>query len=444
MRLKLENILKVESADIRLGGLTVIAGENSTGKSTIGKVLFSLIKADRNSTLLGSVRVYNRVQGALNMLRRQLSRFEQLPKSIERTATAVDNLINHTVAIESLEAELINWAQDFLISADSLKQIDVCFQKIRKAIYDYEHPSEAFATEFQDITKTEFGTSLTSWNKTKSRISYTDSGAESIRATRELEFVDGKLTNFHISEAITFDDATYIESPIYMHILNLLRSSRPMNSSALRSVALALGQEKVAYHLTDMAEKLMNESGDLPNLFHEEFGEIEDSIKKSISGEFYIDRDRNMMMFRENGHPVKPINVAAGVKSLGMLQRLIHNDDVTPFDVLIWDEPEIHLHPEWQLVFCDTILRLVKEGVPVVISSHSPYLIQGLRYFAALHGIEGISNYYLAVKNPETELVRFEEVNEDLNRIFSQLALPLQQIMNVAEARSLNNPASRE
>ncbi|MDQ7089612.1 MAG: hypothetical protein Q9M50_03075 [Methylococcales bacterium] len=45
MRLKLENIGMISHADIRLDGLTIIAGENDTGKSTVGKLIFSLINA---------------------------------------------------------------------------------------------------------------------------------------------------------------------------------------------------------------------------------------------------------------------------------------------------------------------------------------------------------------------------------------------------------------
>ena len=45
MKLKLENIGMIRHADIKLDGLTVIAGENDTGKSTVGKLIFSLIKA---------------------------------------------------------------------------------------------------------------------------------------------------------------------------------------------------------------------------------------------------------------------------------------------------------------------------------------------------------------------------------------------------------------
>ena len=46
MILELQNIGMLNNAKIVLNGLTVIAGENDTGKSTIGKALFTLIKAD--------------------------------------------------------------------------------------------------------------------------------------------------------------------------------------------------------------------------------------------------------------------------------------------------------------------------------------------------------------------------------------------------------------
>ena len=42
MRLYLKNVGKVSEADIKLDGITVIAGENNTGKSTVGKMLYCL------------------------------------------------------------------------------------------------------------------------------------------------------------------------------------------------------------------------------------------------------------------------------------------------------------------------------------------------------------------------------------------------------------------
>jgi len=45
MQLKIENILSIKKADITIDGLTVIAGINDSGKSTIGKALFCLVKS---------------------------------------------------------------------------------------------------------------------------------------------------------------------------------------------------------------------------------------------------------------------------------------------------------------------------------------------------------------------------------------------------------------
>lgn len=45
MKLVLENIGLLKKAEMNLNHLTVIAGENDNGKSTVGKVIFCVIKA---------------------------------------------------------------------------------------------------------------------------------------------------------------------------------------------------------------------------------------------------------------------------------------------------------------------------------------------------------------------------------------------------------------
>ena len=48
MRLEIRNIGKVRHADIAIDGLTVIAAANNTGKSTLGKALYSLLSPFHN------------------------------------------------------------------------------------------------------------------------------------------------------------------------------------------------------------------------------------------------------------------------------------------------------------------------------------------------------------------------------------------------------------
>ncbi|WP_239650422.1 AAA family ATPase [Brachyspira hyodysenteriae] len=49
MELQLRNIGMIKEADITLDGLTLIAGENDTGKSTVGKALYSVVAGLNNA-----------------------------------------------------------------------------------------------------------------------------------------------------------------------------------------------------------------------------------------------------------------------------------------------------------------------------------------------------------------------------------------------------------
>lgn len=42
MNLELKNVGKIKYANVELNGITVLAGENNTGKSTVGKMLFCI------------------------------------------------------------------------------------------------------------------------------------------------------------------------------------------------------------------------------------------------------------------------------------------------------------------------------------------------------------------------------------------------------------------
>lgn len=45
MRLTLENIGTIKEASVELNGITVIAGENNSGKSTVGRALYSVFNS---------------------------------------------------------------------------------------------------------------------------------------------------------------------------------------------------------------------------------------------------------------------------------------------------------------------------------------------------------------------------------------------------------------
>ena len=54
MRIEIENIGKIRRANVDLSTVAVLAGENNSGKSTVGKVLYSIARAMDESADLGA------------------------------------------------------------------------------------------------------------------------------------------------------------------------------------------------------------------------------------------------------------------------------------------------------------------------------------------------------------------------------------------------------
>jgi len=115
---------------------------------------------------------------------------------------------------------------------------------------------------------------------------------------------------------------------------------------------------------------------------------------------------------------------------MGVLQMLMQAGYVDTNKLLIWDEPENHLHPEWQIKLAGILVQLASFGVPVLVNSHSPYFIQAIRFNASKTGVEKYVRYYLSEDNADNS-VRLDEVTDDLNRLFYKLAEPLNSIMDL-------------
>ena len=63
-------------------------------------------------------------------------------------------------------------------------------------------------------------------------------------------------------------------------------------------------------------------------------------------------------------------------------QLLLQKGRLNSNNLLIIDEPEVHLHPTWQVKFAEILVLLSKElAIPVLLTSHSPYFIEALEEF---------------------------------------------------------------
>ncbi len=143
---------------------------------------------------------------------------------------------------------------------------------------------------------------------------------------------------------------------------------------------------------------------------------VHEEIKNIIDGEFVVD-DMGKLIFFKNNKKIDIVNTATGIKAFGVLQILSKNNHLNKNSVLVLDEPEVHLHPKWQLDMAKIIAQLVANGVKIVVNSHSPYMIEALKRYSDKEDLQDKSNFYLA----ENGVI---EDKSNLKRTYEKLSEP--------------------
>ena len=76
---------------------------------------------------------------------------------------------------------------------------------------------------------------------------------------------------------------------------------------------------------------------------------------RSINGKISVDKgwfkNDELHYHRTDGLDITLASTATGIKSFAYLQRLLENGYLNEESLLLIDEPEAHLHPQWIVEF---------------------------------------------------------------------------------------------
>lgn len=225
-------------------------------------------------------------------------------------------------------------------------------------------------------------------------------------------------------EPIELRDATFVETPLLLNFHDLLLRSQTQLERAQKRV---LGAPYTTLHTKDLFDKLR----EVPLPFERNNVDLIDSISTLVNGEINYDEGVNNFVFRRNNESIPIQNTASGIKVFGILKLLLANSFVDENTALIFDEPENHLHPTWQLKLAEILVELVANGVYVIVSSHSPYMIEALERYSKRKGLESKSSFYFADN-------RIIEDKSQLEAIFALLAQPFDKFREM-DAEVLHN-----
>jgi predicted ATPase len=399
-----------------MDGITVIAGENNTGKSTFGKALYCVFNAFCNAEKT----IYDE---RVNNIRRIIydDLFFDNFQAIQLNKAVMDRVLSLNESFS--EDSLLKVIEEFFgsISADEMKY----FKKtVHKHIDELERSITISNTEIQQTIITryfrnEFEGQINHLNTPDS----TGSVLLSIKNENVEVIIENNRCRIFADGVGIQHDAIYIDSPFVVdNIQHRYRSGiRRTSPSGVQH------RSDLLYRLANVTDNTIIEEA----VIKQKINTIVTAVNKIVGGEFRENKDD--LLFIENNiqKPIVLSNISAGLKVFLIIKRLLETGQIREKGILILDEPEIHLHPDWQLKFAEMLVLLQKEfSLTILLTTHSPYFLEALEVYGTKYDIGSRCNYYVAETEGDTADVR--EVNDNIDEIYSQLAAPFRKLENMA------------
>lgn len=410
VRVNIENFRAIHNAEIKIDGITLIAGENGSGKSTLSKLLYFLYKTvSRYDDLIK----------------------EQLFRKLTRISFYIEILIQDSkIPIrdkreirEDLKKVLMDNEEDgWLMLIDKLKRL-----------YGNLNESVVVKNRMSLITKDIFGddfyeNSQINFDKIKEFISNSFKEAEGIISSRPISIFNNEIEKVFSGsklpskfEVLEFDDViiSLKKGNDKLSIPYTIRNSIYIDTPMMISV------EDENTHWDDLNILLKDSK---QNIRNNNIGDISNVIQ----GDVYLDDDLfgdDFKYKRIDGKTFDLLDVATGIKAFSILQLLLKGGHLTKNTLLIIDEPESNLHPQWIVEYARIIVKLNKHlGVKFFLASHNPDMVSAIRYISEKEGILDNVNFYLAEREKETFTYNYKDLGKDIDPIFGSFNIALDRI----------------
>ena len=369
MRFILKDFSCINNAVIDIGKITVVGGHNSTGKSSASKLLFTFLKANSSKRRELAVETIVREIKQLLSLFNDYSRFDQ--------DNSFYNYSSKTYIELYTELDNNNLLKSKLDVYDYLK--DVYFKM--QITNGFKEENNNYIKRIDDLIKTvneaNFQLYISIMKKLlKSEFSSLDGGMAKIEGLfKELpyEFL------IEFDKYNTGNDAFSYSGGFSLHDVFYIDSASALDLSQI------FGLQNTD-HFRFLKDYLRPQSDESTALFDEKINEdiinIEKEISKIINGQFRYENEE-LIFIQNDGGKFLMKNTASGIKEIGIIQILLNHRKLKDNSFLIIDEPEVNLHPDWQVKFAEIIVFLAKRlNIHIYINSHSPMFIEAISIFS--------------------------------------------------------------
>lgn len=433
LRLVVKGCRAVNDATIEVGDITVLSGINACGKSTLAHLVHVLVNLNRDYARLASDYAWRPIARMVHALSRFGSQMEDLcgPEcsggEAERMAelrrkTYVPDWEARTSAFLKMLA-IAFWRYGMAHAKDAAES-DRCYRAFLADIkFETEGlPDEPTVQSWLVRHLAQAGGKRDELMKDRSPLVWSEASREAVRwiaykgdvsLYEDDTCVYASASNSPVlREILGVEHAFYVESPWRNQI---------GTDSETGTVSIGDGftfEHPDAAFVPDV---------DLFAALEGRLDELSDESKSSILERVLMMRkDSRIVYVRDDGHEPFPLEeCATGIKSLSILNFLYTRGCLNNKTLLVIDEPEAHLHPQWILEYAKILVRLNRRlGVRLLITTHSPDMLNAVRRVANVEEVPDL-HFYLADEVSPNQKYDFNylDLGREVEPIFAKFNL---------------------
>ncbi len=416
----------IKNAVIKIDGITVLAGINGCGKSTLSRWLYYLINATHLFEQYQRHYFIQSLDWEVNKVHRV---FRATPKN--NTYVNISNQLRHFWSDDELDWDGLRvFFSSFIDRADEDLREYVRDQPFDRRLASYLSSKDvsetetnnleiidAYLQECNDVYENGFRNYLQkieSYAINDLEKVITSEYSEGERLPASILLTEGNtplLRPETFSPPLMLSRAIYIDSPMAVSAHNY------MVGNDIWSVFL-----NYLYKENPHRKELPTTKYDV--LIQSIIG---GSIKL-VDDKFELEKELHYVS-NEQGIDINIRDAATGVKTFAYMSQLLRNGWLDNETLLLIDEPEAHLHPQWIVEFARLLVMIHKElGVKVLIASHNPDMVAAIQSIAQREEVIDKTVFYLAQKEKDEARYVFVDKGKDISDIFTSFNIAISRI----------------